>query len=77
MALVDLALLEEKLAERGQPAYRAQQVWGWTARGVAGYETMTNVPAGLRAELAAGVPFSTVGREKQEAARAGTVKAFL
>jgi 23S rRNA (adenine2503-C2)-methyltransferase len=74
---VDLALLEEKLAERGQPAYRAQQVWEWTARGVAGYEMMTNVPAGLRAELAAGVPFSTLELERQAEARDGTVKALF
>jgi 23S rRNA (adenine2503-C2)-methyltransferase len=75
--LVDLALLDDKLAERGQPAYRAQQVWEWTARGVAGYETMTNVPAGLRAELAAGVPFSTLELERQAEARDGTVKALF
>ena len=77
MELVDLALLEGKLTERGEPAYRAQQVWQWTARGVAGYEAMTNVPAGLRAELAAGVPFSTLELERQAEARDGTVKALF
>ena len=45
---MDLALLEGVLAERGEPAYRSRQVWEWAARGVAGYEEMTNVPASLR-----------------------------
>jgi 23S rRNA (adenine2503-C2)-methyltransferase len=75
--LVDLALLDEKLAERGEPAYRARQVWEWTARGVAGYEAMTNVPAGLRTELAADVPFSTLELERHAEARDGTVKALF
>jgi 23S rRNA (adenine2503-C2)-methyltransferase len=77
VGLVDLALLDETLAERGEPAYRAQQVWEWTARGVAGYEAMTNVPAGLRTELAADVPFSTLELERQAEARDGTVKALF
>jgi len=77
VAAVDLALLSEKLAERGQPTYRAGQVWDWAARGAPGYEAMTNVPAGLRAELAADVPFSTLELERQAEARDGTVKALF
>ena len=50
---MDLAVLEETLAARGEPAYRARQVWEWAARGAAGYEEMTNLPAALRAALAA------------------------
>ena len=57
---MDLALLERTLADRGEPAYRAGQVWEWTAHGVAGYEAMTNVPGPLRATLAEEVPFSTL-----------------
>ena len=30
---VDVDLLERTLAERGEPAYRARQVWDWAARG--------------------------------------------
>jgi 23S rRNA (adenine2503-C2)-methyltransferase len=74
---VDLSLLVDKLAEEGQPAYRAGQVWDWTARGAAGYDAMTNVPAALRAELAAEVPFSTLELERQAEARDGTVKALF
>ena len=48
---VDLDLLESTLAERGEPAYRGRQVWGWAAGGADGYEAMTNVPARC-AELA-------------------------
>jgi len=57
---MDLALLERTLADRGEPAYRASQVWEWTARGVTGYEEMTNVPAPLRRALTDEVPFSTL-----------------
>jgi 23S rRNA (adenine2503-C2)-methyltransferase len=54
---MDLALLERALAERGEPAYRARQVWSWAARGAAGYEAMTNLPASLRAELSDALPY--------------------
>jgi 23S rRNA (adenine2503-C2)-methyltransferase len=74
---VDLALLTDMLAEQGQPAYRARQVWDWAARGAAGYESMTNVPAALRAGLAAEVPFSTLELERQAEARDGTVKTLF
>jgi 23S rRNA (adenine2503-C2)-methyltransferase len=77
VATVDLVLLSEKLAERGQPSYRARQVWDWAARGAPGYEAMTNVPTGLRAELASDVPFSTLQLERQAEARDGTVKALF
>ncbi len=77
MEPVDLSLLADKLAERGQPAYRARQIWDWAARGAAGYEAMTNVPAGLRTRLAADVPFSTLELERRAEARDGTVKALF
>jgi 23S rRNA (adenine2503-C2)-methyltransferase len=56
---MDLALLQETLAAGGEPAFRAGQVWEWAARGIAGYEAMTNLPKALRDELADAVPFST------------------
>ena len=58
--MVDLDLLHTTLDDLGQPAFRARQVWEWAARGAAGYEAMTNVPAGLRDALADRVPFSTL-----------------
>jgi 23S rRNA (adenine2503-C2)-methyltransferase len=74
---VDLALLDTTLADLGQPAFRAKQVWDWTARGVAGYDAMTNVPAALRAQLAERVPFSTLELVHQAESRDGTVKALF
>ena len=74
---MDLILLERTLADRGEPAYRARQVWEWTARGVAGYEEMTNVPAPLRRALTDGVPFSTLEVADEARSRDGTVKALF
>jgi 23S rRNA (adenine2503-C2)-methyltransferase len=74
---MDLALLEETLVARGEPAYRATQVWQWAARGAAGYDAMTNVPADLRHALAADVPYSTLAVETEARSRDGTVKALF
>ena len=74
---MDLGLLEATLAELGQPAYRARQVWSWTARGAAGYEAMTDLPRGLREELAGRVPFSTLAVETVRESRDGTMKALF
>jgi 23S rRNA (adenine2503-C2)-methyltransferase len=74
---VDLALLDETLRERGEPAFRAGQVWEWTARGASGYDAMTNLPRALRGELAAAVPFSTLSVEAEQESRDGTVKTLF
>lgn len=74
---MDLTLLETTLRERGEPAFRARQVWEWTARGAAGYDAMTNLPRALREELAATVPFSTLAVETEREARDGTVKTLF
>jgi 23S rRNA (adenine2503-C2)-methyltransferase len=74
---MDLALLERALAERGEPAYRARQVWSWAARGAAGYEAMTNLPASLRAELSDALPYSTLTLQEEARSRDGTVKALF
>ena len=72
-----MALLEQTLTDRGEPPYRARQVWDWAARGAEGYERMTNVPASLRAGLAEAVPFSTLTVERDSASRDGTVKVLF
>jgi len=74
---VDRALLQRRLSERGQPAYRAGQVWDWAARGVGGYAEMTNLPGELRRELDQEVPFSTLELEREAKASDGTVKALF
>ena len=74
---MDLKQLETVLAERGEPAYRAGQVWAWAARGAEGYDAMTNLPRPLREELAARVPFSTLTVETQRESKDGTVKTLF
>jgi 23S rRNA (adenine2503-C2)-methyltransferase len=74
---VDLVLLDRTLAQRGEPAYRARQVWEWTARGASSYDEMTTLAKPLRAALAADVPFSTLDVVAQREARDGTVKALF
>jgi 23S rRNA (adenine2503-C2)-methyltransferase len=74
---VDLEALDDFLVARGQPAYRAGQIWGWAARGAPGYEAMTNVPADLRAQLGERVPFSTLEVVTESASRDGTVKTLF
>jgi 23S rRNA (adenine2503-C2)-methyltransferase len=74
---VDLELLERTLAAAGQPAYRARQVWEWTARGAGGYGEMTTLPAALREQLTATVPFSSLTVEREMSSADGTVKALL
>ena len=74
---MDLALLRHALADRGEPAYRARQVWEWTTRGVGSYEEMTTLPKALRAGLAEAVPFSTLTLHEERESRDGTVKALF
>ncbi len=68
-SLYDLSLveLESWVAERGQPKYRARQVWEWAYRHLApSYDEMTNVPAALRASLAAGLPFPAMDTVREQ-----------
>jgi 23S rRNA (adenine2503-C2)-methyltransferase len=74
---VDLTLLQETLAARGEPPYRARQVWNWTARGAQDYVGMTNLPRKLRIDLAEAVPFSTLSLETESVSRDGTTKALF
>ncbi len=74
---MDPALLERTLAELGQPAFRARQVWEWAARGARDYGAMSNVPAALRAELAVAVPFSSLELVQEAFSTDGTVKALF
>src|ERR1700761_256112 len=74
---MDLKLLDDTLADLGQPAYRARQVWRWTAQGVDGFSAMTDLPLDLRAALEESVPFSSLTVEHEAHARDGTVKALF
>jgi 23S rRNA (adenine2503-C2)-methyltransferase len=74
---VDLGLLDDRLAARGEPAFRARQVWEWAARGADSYEQMTNLPLELRSALAREVPFSSLTPAREALARDGTAKALF
>ncbi len=74
---MDLQLLETTLAELTQPAYRAEQIWRWTAQGAESYAEMTNLPRQLREELTRRVPFSTMEAEHEARASDGTIKVLL
>ena len=67
---VDLKLLDERLAARGEPGFRARQVWEWTARGADSCEPMSNLPQELRTALAGEVPFPPTARERRSSPRA-------
>jgi 23S rRNA (adenine2503-C2)-methyltransferase len=74
---VDLKLLERTLAAGGEPRFRADQVWEWTARGAASYDEMTNLPGALRERLADELPFSTLELVNEALAGDGTEKALF
>jgi 23S rRNA (adenine2503-C2)-methyltransferase len=74
---MDLDLLRETLSDRGQPGFRARQVWAWAARGARDYEEMTDLPADLREALAGELPMSTLAVEDEAHSRDGTVKALF
>ncbi len=74
---MDLELLDRTLTELDEPRYRAGQIWRWAASGADGFESMTDLPLGLRAALAERVPFSSLQVVQEAHARDGTIKALL
>jgi 23S rRNA (adenine2503-C2)-methyltransferase len=74
---MDLVLLNDRLRSRGEPDFRATQVWEWAARGAGSYEEMTNLPRDLREALAGEVPYSTLRTVREALARDGTEKALF
>ena len=74
---MDLKLLETTLEERGEPRFRARQIWDWVARGAGSYAEMTNVPAELRTALEGSVPMSSLAVEREALSVDGTEKALF
>jgi 23S rRNA (adenine2503-C2)-methyltransferase len=74
---MDLALLDQTLSAHGEPRFRAAQIWAWAAKGVDGYEQMTNLPLELRETLARELPFSSLTLAEQAHASDGTIKALF
>jgi 23S rRNA (adenine2503-C2)-methyltransferase len=64
------------MAERGHPAYRARQVRGRLAAG-AGFEQMSELPASLRAELAASFRASSLRPARRLEADSGQTTKLL
>jgi 23S rRNA (adenine2503-C2)-methyltransferase len=74
---MDLRLLEQTLADRGEPAFRVRQIWKWAAAGADGYEQMTDLPVALRDALARELPFSSLALHSEARSGDGTVKALF
>jgi 23S rRNA (adenine2503-C2)-methyltransferase len=74
---MDLELLKSTLSERGEPAFRARQVWAWAARGASSYEEMTDLPGALREALEQDVPYTTLALRDEARSSDGTVKALF
>jgi 23S rRNA (adenine2503-C2)-methyltransferase len=74
---MDLKLLEKTLQERGEPRFRARQIWDWLARGADSYAEMTNVPSDLRCALETSVPLSSLTVEREARSVDGTEKALF
>jgi 23S rRNA (adenine2503-C2)-methyltransferase len=74
---MDLQLLDQTLADRGEPSFRARQVWSWAARGARGYEDMTDLPASLRKTLSHELPFSSLTLGEEAHSSDGTLKALF
>ena len=70
--------LRDWLADRGHPAYRLQQIRSWLyERRATEFSEMTDLPAALREELAAGFCLWTSRVVKHTQAEDGTEKLLL
>ena len=74
---MDLNRLDEILAARGEPAFRAGQVWEWLAGGAGSYRAMTNLPQSLRDQLEVELPISTLDVVREVKSVDGTRKALF
>ena len=74
---MDLERLQGVLERRGEPRFRARQVWEWAARGATSYGEMTNLPVGLREALGQEVPLSSLTIEHEARAADGTEKVLM
>ncbi len=64
-------------AERGQPAYRAAQVWSWLAHGVDSFDEMRNLPVALREQLASSFQLSSLEEVARSEVDADQTTKFL
>lgn len=67
--------MQQALAEWGEPAFRARQVFTWLHRGAACFDDMTNLPKALRARLEERYDITPpVVARKQQSKKDGTIK---
>ncbi len=72
---MSLEQLEALMAEQNQPGYRAKQVYRWLhQRGAETFEQMSDLPKGLRSQLAEHARISKLIIERAERAKDGTRK---
>jgi 23S rRNA (adenine2503-C2)-methyltransferase len=74
LSLLDMSLPEFEiwLGERGQPAFRARQIWEWTYRRFARrFEDMTDLPRDLRERLASEATIDPLNVATQVVSKAG------
>jgi 23S rRNA (adenine2503-C2)-methyltransferase len=74
---LDLPALSARMAEWGEPAFRARQVYEGLWRRAVRYDRMPNLPKALRERLAAELPFAVEVLLEREADRGATRKALL
>ncbi|MDR3309962.1 MAG: 23S rRNA (adenine(2503)-C(2))-methyltransferase RlmN [Oscillospiraceae bacterium] len=66
--------LSDKLAELGQPKYRASQVFRWLSRGARGFDDMSDLPKKLRDDLASAFSLTPPVMAQSRTSSDGTVK---
>ncbi|TDB38084.1 MAG: 23S rRNA (adenine(2503)-C(2))-methyltransferase RlmN [Actinobacteria bacterium] len=72
---LDLPGIERALAALGQPRFRVRQLVRWLyARGVAGFDEMTDLPGALRSELAERFTLGRLSLSAREVSADGTRK---
>lgn len=70
--------LAEVIAQLKQPSFRAGQIFGWIhKKQAAGFDEMTNLPAALRQQLAAGWTVELPQVAQKQVSADGTVKYLL
>lgn len=78
VSALDRSGLQEWLAEAGQPRFRTGQLVRWLyQRGVASYDDMTDLPAGLRETLADQLPLARPRLEAREVSELDDTRRYL
>ncbi|MFN4079552.1 MAG: 23S rRNA (adenine(2503)-C(2))-methyltransferase RlmN [Saprospiraceae bacterium] len=72
---LNLAQIEQKLAEWGEPRFRAAQVYAWVwERQADSFEAMSNLPKALRERLSNAFAFERLRQDLSQTSADGTVK---